>query len=276
MPDGEILVSDLPDWEALLAEPVACEQPEHSSELFRKSRYDWAHPDWLARDLTDPFAWVPIFLNQDYFMMVSTSAYERMTLYPEGGQKSWNVNIQRHPEDGSVRQVYAKRTGRKGEPQLVYAHREIVGAIHASRFQLVDHKNGLKLDNRGTEDMEINLRWVGHGLNERNKTPGSKRRTHLGLPTGVEPLANGKYRGQICVATKGGRDALRSEEQWDTPEPAAAWYQAQLEKRYGPQEGVHRPTSVNWPVFPPEMGDQTWELQVLDRVPEPAEAEIPF
>ncbi|MDO8407933.1 MAG: hypothetical protein Q7S95_01710 [bacterium] len=249
-----------------LLEESAYAEPEHWSELFKHDHYDWNDPEWLTRDRRDPYAWEPVRLTKGYFAMVSVALYEAVM------ESSWRANVQLDPR-GDISRVYAIRNGRRreGEPTIVYAHREIADVWSPGVF--VDHMNGYSLDNR-----DVNLRRAGQNENDCNRH--GTRTKNVGLPIGVARMPSGLYRGVVYRRIDGKRTSFRSAESWPTPEPAAAWYQAQLTTLHKRCEWVHNPDSVNYPVFPPllESGisERSWTLRERARASERADVDIPF
>ena len=255
-----------------LLEEFAYAEPEHWSELFKYDRYDWSDLEWLARNLSDPYAWEPVRLTKGYFAMVSVEIYSLVTEFPDGFPKRWRANVQ-YDTRGEMSRVYAIRNGRKseGEPASVYAHREVAGVWSQGVF--VDHMNGYSLDNR-----DVNLHRAGQSENDCNRR--GTRTKNVGLPIGVARMPNGLYRGVVYRRIDGKRRSFRSAESWPTPGPAATWYQGQLTTLHKRREWVHNPHSVNYPVFPPllesDIREKPFALRERQREGEPRDADIPF
>ncbi|HEX8591193.1 MAG TPA: hypothetical protein VF696_00360 [Candidatus Paceibacterota bacterium] len=220
---------------------------------FVHNQYDWSDPEFLKQS-TGPHAYRVVPLTQGYFMIVSPHDYQRMTRFPDGTPKRWQVNIQRDARSGEITGVYARRWGRGDEPTCVYAHRELIGCLDSNG--IVDHLNGWGLDNRrGTQEHPVNLRYTSRSANMHNAL--RTRVSNSGLPRGVELRRKNRrgrqlYGGMYCKRFGTKVKTVRSKRVWLTPGPAAQWYQKQMEKLNERRTAwAHNPESVNFPVFPP-------------------------
>lgn len=200
-------------------------------------------------------------------MIVSKSEHERMTRFPDGSPKVWNSKVDRS-ERGEVIAVYARRRGRGVEPRYVYAHRELTGALNSRN--VIDHLNGIGLDNRGTREFPVNLRVTSRSHNAHNAR--RVRKKNQSLLRGVEKRGN-RF-GGIMAKRLGPKETLvvRSKRTWSTQEPAHRWYMNRLERKTrGRVEWASNPQSVNWPKLPPRLESEPVELRrpasVLEEVP---------
>ena len=239
----------------LVTQSYLPDPPRLTASNFQYDLYDWEDPEFLEKN-RGPFSFRAILLTQGYFMIVSKLEYRRMTQYPDGSPMVWYAKIDRDPDSGAIKNVYARRRGREGEPRDVYAHRMVMGCLHV-RGKVVDHKNGVGLDNRATKGIAINLE-VTHGRrNANNAVRHSADETKL---AGVERVGPEKkfYGGKICKRFKTGKvQTIRSKRHWSTPGPAHKWYLNQLKRRNGNRtEWACSPSTVNFPDLPPR-----WDVE---------------
>lgn len=219
----------------------------HWSEKFKEDLYDFSDPQFARQNRQGKFAFRAIPLTKGYFMIVSPRDYKKMTRYSDGSPKKWHAKIDLDRE-GNVTKVYARRRGEKslGEPNDVYAHREIV-SLHSAG--IVDHRNGWGLDNR-----RCNLQQTSHSRNMSNCV--RVRSVHHGLLPGVERRGN-RFGGiRAKRLSKVQVKVIRSKRTWITQEPAAAWYRNQLKRLHKRVDWASDPKSVNYPVFPPRMDSE--------------------
>lgn len=201
-------------------------EPIHdTNEFFQHDQYDWENfkPDYVVIPLT-----------KGYFTIVDTRDARRIMRY------KWHANVQRHRETGKILKVYAYRNAPEGHGRKIYLHRLIVKAGAAV---VIDHFNGLSLDNR-----RKNLRATTNGGNNTNGGSRWRRTTYHGLLRGVERRGNA-FGGQIKCKGK----TIRSKRRWNIPEPAHRWYLRKHKEVHG-----HRCVSEatrEWPTFPPRKGD---------------------
>ncbi len=224
-------------------------------EKFQYDLYNWDDPAWKRRN-RGPGAWMPLLLTQGYFMAVRKAHAEVMTTYPDGKPKKFYAKVQRD-ERGEISAVYGARRGKEGEVSEVQAHREVLGIVEFGLGGDIDHTNGEGLDNRYDESNPKcnNLIYCGNRSENSHNTTRA-RHVHFGLPCGVEKKKNGRFGGIRCVRIKkrgkGSVRVIRSEEDWDTPKPAAQWYLDQLSKLHKKrQTWVHNPKSVSYINLPP-------------------------
>lgn len=221
-------------------------------DQFKLDRYDWDDPKF-NRENVGIYAYRVVPLSQGYFMIVSPHDYKRITQFPDGTPKKWQANVQRDPTNDALLKIYATRRGRGDEPQLVYAHRELIGCLFDSG--VVDHINGRGLDNRrGTGEHSVNLRYTSHSENAHNayrtRTSGST------LPRGVEARRKNRqgkqlYGGMYCKRAGKKVRTIRSKRLWLTPDQAHRWYQSQMRKLHKMRrEWVHNPEFLSYPAFP--------------------------
>lgn len=192
--------------------------------LFIYDNYDWSGFD------PGYFGWRPLILTKGYFALVSVEHFDSCRALGR-----WKINIQKHCETGEVLKFYAKRDS---SGHTTYLHRFIAKAGLAV---VVDHRNGLSLDNRHT-----NLQATTQGVNVANRQ-NRGRKVQPNLPSGVE--IRGKYfKGVIQIHNK----KLRSKEKWSEPGPAHAWYLEQRNALFC-HSGYEGPIYDSVPLFPPRI-----------------------
>lgn len=219
-------------WAEQVDEWIAAGRPEHivpapeilrdTNEFFKFDQYDWERfePEYAAIPLTG-----------GYFTIVDKRDAKRVLRY------SWQANVQRHRETGKILKVYAFCNVRKKQGRTrMYLHRFLA---KAGTGVVIDHYNGLSLDNR-----RQNLRATTHAGNGTNRAAAWRRTTYPGLPRGVE-VRGKRYGGQIkCRGV-----VTRSKRVWNIPEPAHQWYLRKHKEVHG-----HRcitQAKKEYPVFPP-------------------------
>lgn len=216
--------------------------------------------DLIAEGLISHPAWVPIKLTKGYFMVVLLKDHLRMTLYPDGSEKSWHSHVTYDKKTGEITGVYAARRG-KGvhEPKTVYAHRELLDVLMMGLGD-VDHANAESLDNRGLDEYDnpVNLYYCSKRMQNGHNGVRSRKED---LPTGVHRTKDGRFEGIRCVRNKpkgrGSVTVIHSKNpdgtplHWDTPEPARQWYLDQLKELHQRDVWAHNPVSVNYIKFPP-------------------------
>lgn len=243
---------------------------EHWSEKFRNmEKYDWNDRKWLRKN-KGKFAFLPIPLSQDFFMIVSPDDYERMTTYPDGSPKKWYARVKRD-ENGKIISAYAGRSGRKdkGEPEVVLAHREILDCLKSD--DVVDHVNGWGLDNRRSEDPLCNLILCPQSMNTHNGRTSRRVNFHIKYRN-VEEVGKDEVGRQLYGWIRSHRIGMhwvkdrktgdkvwrqwviyhRSKpDSWLTQEEAHEAYLKELERiTEGRRRWAHVPTSVHFPKFP--------------------------
>lgn len=221
-------------------------EPWH--EYFKLDRYDWNDPAFKKSN-RGQFAYRVIPISQGYFMIVSPRDYKRMTEFPDGSPKKWHAHIEYCKQTGEVTKVYGRRGGREGEPKAVYAHRELIGCLFDPG--IVDHMNGLGLDNRrGTKKEPVNLRYTSRSANSHNSIRKRTKPENRNLPTGVCRQGNG-FIGQVCIRLSPEKVDTRRSQVFETPELAAQWYLDRIAELNEQRESwAHNPESVFWPDFP--------------------------
>ena len=253
-----------------LPEITRREEPKLYVSDFLYDLYDWNDPEFLEKN-TGPYAIYPILLTKGYFMIVSPSQYKSMTEFPDGTPKKWCASI-RHDHEGNLIGGYAHRHGRKSliegepdEPKTVSAHRELLGCLHAKNA-VIDHVNGIGLDNRAMKDHAINLKRTTHRGNGSNAQ--RTRSVHTDLLPGVERCGVGNLLFQGVISRRLSKieaqllgkivDTKRSRPlMWETQEPAHEWYLEELKKRNGDRtEWARVSESVNWPILPPRWDSE--------------------
>lgn len=177
-----------------------------------------------------------IKLTKGYFTLVE---YEDLDKALE--LKSLRAREELCPQTGEVIKVRA--VGEIGRKKY-YLHRFLVDA---SRGDVVDHFNHHPLDNRRRR----NLRSTNQGRN----LALSRRVGKDGLLRGVERWGK-KFGGKIYF----NKGRIRSEEKWDTQEPAHAWYLAKHKELYGEVDETGTLMTRNYPVLPPRVGEKIEEF----------------
>ena len=232
-----------------IEEPVLVEpSPVTLYNFCNIEAHAWDDPIFMRAN-QGPNSYRVIPLTQGFFMIVSPSEYWRMTHFPDGKPKVWRALVTRTP-DGVIVKVYGRRSGRGYEPQTVYAHREVMGCIHNHRM-IVDHLNGIGLDNRGCPENPVNLCVTTMIVNSHNTTRAS---TH-GLLPGVEYRKGGRFGWKVCKRiSKRKVKTIRSESTWETQREAHEAYLEKL-KEYSDNRTTWacNPTTVDWPVLPPSI-----------------------
>ena len=270
--DDAVFLSRPPEFAVVEAQPTG----EHWSEKFRNmDKYDWNDPKWLAQN-KGKYAFLPIPLTQDYFMIVSPKDYKRMTTYPDGRPKKWYASVKRDKE-GNLVGLYGGRSGRGDEPAYVGAHRELLHCLDAKGP--VDHVNQWGLDNRaGTSRCPVNLILESVAVNMYNAV--RYRWVHIGLLRGVEKRGvnkEGKQRYGGVRARRLGKNKVktyRSKRTWLKEWFAHRWYLNQIKRLSGGRTSwAHRPETVHFPKFPPPMDSEparprrTRRNKVLEDIP---------
>lgn len=253
--DEEDPFGDVADFSQETARRPHTTPPWHWYEQYHGiEKYDWEDPRWRHRN-SGTEACRPVPLTKGFFMVVSPQDYDRMTYYKDGMPKRWHAHVQRD-ETGKVTKVYAVRRGRNGEKKSIFAHRELRGVEGASRSVIVDHVNGISLDNRRSNLYCTDTRGNNHNTLR-------KRTVHHELPKGVERLKRRSHDGQplycgiravrLAPSGKGSVKTFRSRAYKDI-ENAVKWYENQVKKICRKRTGwAHNPESVSYPKLPPTI-----------------------
>lgn len=140
------------------------------------------------------------------------------------------------PVTGKVTKVRALgEIGRK----KYYLHRFL---MDAGKRDFIDHFNHHPLDNRRLR----NLVNTSQAINLAH----ARREGKDGFPRGVERWGN-KFGGKINFEDK----KYRSEEKYDTPEEAHAWYLAKHRELYEYTDSNGSVLTRSYPAFPPRIDD---------------------
>ncbi|MBI5004319.1 hypothetical protein HZC00_04450 [Candidatus Kaiserbacteria bacterium] len=217
-------LSDLSD-PAPIAEPLRVVKTHLNHEVFLIDRYVW--DGWSSEN----YGQCRVDLSQGYFTFIDATVVDLVS------DRSWHANIQRDPHTGKILKVYAVATiqGKK-----VTLHRLVTDA---GKGVIVDHFNGLSLDNR-----RCNLRATTQAINVAGAI-GRKRSRHSDLNSfrGVEIRGKGRFGWELKFHKK----TYRSKQTWDTAKGAHDAYLEEHKKFFGHSCVDVAVAHKSYPIFPP-------------------------
>lgn len=195
--------------------------------LYRYDNYQWSSGFKLDCAV--------IKLTKGYFTLVEYEDFDKAMMLG-----SLRAREELCPQTGEVLKVRA--VGEIGRKKY-YLHRFLTDA---EKGDIVDHFNHQPLDNRRRRNLNI--------TNQGRNLAFARRVGKNGLLRGVEKWRE-KFGGKIAHK----KTVIRSEEKWDTQEPAHAWYIAKHKELYGETKDTGLLIKRNYPILPPRVGEKVEE-----------------